>query len=200
MSKSFGGGKSSISAYCARTPIFRKAYDNLNDATLHSTTYNGFGEECVTALEAINILVEDGYVDRARSIGAQLENGLNRLKAKYPDLIDEVRGTGALWGIILKADLNPAARLALRMVPSEFFADERFMAKLFTASVISELFNNHNTLTFYGSNREIPLILSPSLIASDEQIEQMLAALDQTLSQGKLKLLMSFARYKFLSK
>ena len=26
------------------------------DATLHSTTYNGFGEECVTALESIKII------------------------------------------------------------------------------------------------------------------------------------------------
>ena len=55
--KSFGGGKSSISGYTAREHIFRKAYDNSNDATLHSTTYNGFGEETVTAIEAINIIL-----------------------------------------------------------------------------------------------------------------------------------------------
>jgi putrescine aminotransferase len=38
-SKSFGGGKASISGYTAREPIFRRAYDRLADVILHSTTY-----------------------------------------------------------------------------------------------------------------------------------------------------------------
>ncbi|WP_031186670.1 aminotransferase class III-fold pyridoxal phosphate-dependent enzyme, partial [Streptomyces sp. NRRL S-1896] len=60
-SKSFGGGKSSVSAFIAREPVFRKAYDSLGDAMLQSTstTYYGFGEETATALEAVNIAVED---------------------------------------------------------------------------------------------------------------------------------------------
>src|SRR5690606_19624754 len=37
-SKSFGGGKSSISAYVAREPVFRRAYDNLGDSLLNSTS------------------------------------------------------------------------------------------------------------------------------------------------------------------
>ena len=32
----------------------KNSYGNLNDALLHSTTYNGFGEECITAIETIN--------------------------------------------------------------------------------------------------------------------------------------------------
>ena len=70
--KSFGGGKSSISGYTARN-IFSKAYDNSNDATLHSTTYNGFGEETVTAIEAINIIIEENYVEKSKFIGENLE-------------------------------------------------------------------------------------------------------------------------------
>ena len=40
------GAARSISAYVAREPVFRKAYDSLNDALLQSTstTYYGFGE------------------------------------------------------------------------------------------------------------------------------------------------------------
>ena len=39
----------------------KKTYDNLFDATLHSTTYFGFGEETVTAMEAIKIMLNDNY-------------------------------------------------------------------------------------------------------------------------------------------
>ena len=48
--KSLGGGKASISAYTCREKFFKKAYDNLRDATLHSTTFNALGEETLTAI------------------------------------------------------------------------------------------------------------------------------------------------------
>lgn len=199
-SKSFGGGKATIACYIAREPIFRKAYDNLNDAILHSTTFNGFGEECITAIEAINILVEDDYPSRAKHIYHLLNSGLKKLQQKYPDFIDDVRGCGALNGIILNKDINPIIKTGMSFVPGTFFKDERLIAKLITSSVISELYTMHEILTFYGSNREIPLIISPSLIVSDEDINHFLIALDEVLSIGKYPLLLKFAKNKFLKK
>lgn len=198
--KSFGGGKSSISGYTTRAPFYRKAYDNLNDATLHSTTFNGFGEECITAIEAINIIVEDDYVGRSKRIYQRLNSGLKKLQEKYSDLIDEVRGSGALNGILLNKDINRFVKSLISFLPAKVFKDERFVAKLITGSVISELFNTHNILTFYGSNREIPLIISPSLIISDEEIDRFLDALDKTLAIGKRKLVSNFLKQKILKK
>jgi len=198
--KSFGGGKSSISGYTTRTPFYRKAYDNLNDVTLHSTTYNGFGEECITAIEAINIIIEDDYVGKAKRIHHRLSNGLKSLQMKYPNLIDEVRGSGALNGIILNKDINPFIKSLISFLPAKVFKDERFLSKLITGAVISELFNTHNILTFYGSNREIPLIISPSLIVTDEELDRFLDALDKTLAIEKLKLLLNFLKQKILKK
>ena len=91
MAKTFGGGKSSIAGYVTRSPVFRQAYDNLEDATLHSTTYNAFGEECATAIEAINIIVEDGYVTRAGQIYERVNTGLRR----HPDEISQPDRGGA---------------------------------------------------------------------------------------------------------
>jgi putrescine aminotransferase len=198
--KSFGGGKASISGYTTRTPFYRKAYDNLNDATLHSTTYNGFGEECITAIEAINIIVDDDYVGKSKRIYQRLNSGLKSLQAKYPDVIEEVRGSGALNGIILNRDINLFIKSLISFLPAKVFKDERFAAKLITGSVISELFNTHNILTFYGSNREIPLIISPSLIITDEEIDRFLEALDKTLAIGKHKLILNFVKQKYLNK
>lgn len=198
--KSFGGGKASISGYTTRTPIYRKAYDNFNDATLHSTTYNGFGEECITAIEAINIVVEDDYVGKSKRIYERLSSGLMRLKEKYPDIIDEVRGSGALHGVLLNGEINTVIKSLISFLPAKVFKDERFVAKLITGSVISELFNTHDILTFYGSNREIPLILSPSLIVTDEELDRFLDALDKTLAIGKRKLIMNFLKQKVLKK
>ncbi len=197
-SKSFGGGKATIACYITRERIFRKAYDNMNDAILHSTTFNGFGEETVTAIEAINILVEDDYPARSKHIGERIRAGLTRLKEKYPDFIDDIRGRGALNGVLLNPTINAVMKAALQFIPGSFFKDERLVAKLVTSAVISELYTTHNILTFYGSNREIPLIISPSLIATDEDIDRFLDALDKTLAVGKYPLLLKFAKSKFL--
>ena len=197
--KSFGGGKSSISGYTCREHIFKKAYGNLNDATLHSTTYNGFGEETVTAIEAINIIVKDDYVSKSKHIYNKLNPGLTALKNKYPNIIEDVRGSGALNGILIKARsklINSTAKI----IPIEFFKDERFLPKLATAAVISELYDEHNILTFYGSNREIPLIISPSIIVTDDEIDYFIDALDKTLEKGLITLILKFAKNKFFKK
>ena len=92
MSKSFGGGKSSISCFTTTKEIFEKSYGALTDSTIHSTTYNAFGEESITALEAINIAVEDNYPQKAKIIGErskQLSAGALPFVEVEPNVIDE---------------------------------------------------------------------------------------------------------------
>lgn len=195
-SKSFGGGKSTIAAYIARRKVFMKAYGNMNDATLHSTTYNGFGEETVTALEAVNIIVEENFVDRAQEIGKILKEKLTKLQSDYPSIISDVRGEGALWGILIEPPLKGLKSLT-EILPSKFFKDKRFIDKLVTAAVIEELYSEHNILTFYGSNEEIPLIISPSIVVKDVEINMFVDALDTVFKKGLIPLVLKLAKKKF---
>ncbi len=195
--KSFGGGKSSISGYTCRENIFRKAYDNSSDATLHSTTYNGFGEETITALEAVNIIVEDDYVGKAKQLGGLLENSLNQLKDKYPKIIKDVRGEGALWGIIIDPGLiGKIFEKMSKLLPIGLLGDKRLAKKVFTGSVISFLYDECNILTFFGSNEEIPLIISLPLIATKDDVDYLHKGLDKTLSYGLMSLLTRFIKSK----
>ena len=194
MSKALGGGKSSISCYTAREHVFRAAYDNVSDLTLHSTTYNGFGEECVTAIEAINIVVDDDYVGRSDRIGSRIGRGLAEIADRYPDMVDEVRGDGALYGLVLNAETSPVVRAAANVAPGAIFHDAKFFDKLVTSAVVAELYRSHDVLTFFRSNREIILVVSPALIATDDELDYFLDALDKTLAVGKLNLVARFAR------
>ncbi|MFE0020219.1 aspartate aminotransferase family protein [Amycolatopsis sp. NPDC059021] len=197
-SKSFGGGKSSISGYVAREPVFRKAYDNLSDATLHSTTYFGFGEEAATALEAVAITVEDDYPARATAIGEQLERGLRAIAAKHPKLVDRVEGVGALHGVFLSAG-STALDAVLKRLPSSFARDPQVRSKIVTAAVVGALYRDHDILSFYGSNREIALIVSPSLVTGEEEVERFLSALDDVLGKGLTALVAGLVREKVMS-
>ncbi len=196
--KSFGGGKSSISGYTAREHIFRKTYDNLNDATLHSTTYYGFGEECATAIEALNVFIDEDFLGNSRKIGAMLDRGLSILKNKHPKIISDVRGSGALWGIVLNTKISTKVMAVVsKIIPIDILKDKKFMSKLVTASVINKLYNDHNILSFYGSNVEIPLIVSFPLIATEKEVQYALKAIDSVLSNGIFSLVTSFLRVKF---
>ncbi|MCF3101193.1 aminotransferase class III-fold pyridoxal phosphate-dependent enzyme [Streptomyces roseoverticillatus] len=194
MSKSFGGGKSSISGYVAREPVFRRAYDNLADATLHSTTYYGFGEETATALEAVLVAVEEDFPGRARALGEQLSAGLARIAARHPRLVASTTGRGALHGVFLRS--GPELPDRVRTLLPAAARDPQAVPKLLTAAVIAALYREHGILTFFGSNQDIALIVSPPLVAGEEETALFLRALDDVLAKGATRLLAAFLKEK----
>ncbi|MET8544265.1 aspartate aminotransferase family protein [Kitasatospora sp. NPDC004799] len=194
-SKSFGGGKASISGYIAREPIFRSAYDNLADATLHSTTYYGFGEETATALEAVAVAVDEDFPGRARKLGECLGDGLAGIAARHPRLVREVRGRGALHGLFLTP--GPQLPESVRSkLPTAAAKDPQAMSKVLTAAVIAALYRDHGILTFFGSNRSIALIASPPLVAEPDEVDLFVTALDEVLSRGATRLLAGLVKEK----
>ncbi|MFG2581613.1 aspartate aminotransferase family protein [Streptomyces malaysiensis] len=194
-SKSFGGGKASISGYVAREPIFRAAYDNLSDATLHSTTYYGFGEETATALEAVAVAVDEDFPGRARALGERLERGLAEVAVRHPGLVQQVTGRGALHGVFLTPGPDVPARLR-EMLPTSVARDPQAVSKLLTGAVVAALYRDHGILTFFGSNRLIALIVSPPLVAQDDEVDLFVKALDDVLGQGASRLLAGLVREK----
>jgi putrescine aminotransferase len=199
VSKSFGGGKSSISSFITRRPMFMKAYGQLNDATLHSTTYGGFGEECATAIEAINVLFEENLITRSRELGQQLRAGFERLKENHPKMIVEIRGAGSLYGVVLN-DKIQALQLITKMLPVGVLRDPTFIAKLVTASIIDELYRKEGYLTYLTASGEVILNVAPSLIATDDDLEGFFSALDRVLSSGVAKLAARFVKNRFQSR
>ncbi len=196
-SKSFGGGKSSISAFVAREPVFRKAYDTMKDALLQSTstTYYGFGEETATAIEAIAIAVQDDYPARAREIERILGPGLDRLRKTYPEAIDDVQGAGALFGVFLTGGPR-LLDLVAKLAPGGMARDPLLRTKLITCAVIDALYRDHDIYTYYTLNGRSPLVVGPPLVAEPAEVERFLDALDDTLAVGMTKLLTRFVREK----
>ncbi|CAM5597141.1 aspartate aminotransferase family protein [Streptomyces purpurascens] len=183
-SKSFGGGKSSISGYIAREPVFREAYDNPRDVTLHSTTYHGFGEETATALEAVAVAVEEDFPARARALEAILVPGLADIAARHPKLVAGIAGRGALHGVRLRprAQLPTAVR---DLIPVQLAKDPQAFAKLITGAVIAALYRDHDILSFFGSTQDIALIVSPPLVAGEKEVRLFLDALDAVLDRAR---------------
>ncbi len=193
--KSLGGGKASISAYTCREKFFKKAYDNLRDATLHSTTFNGLGEETATAIEAINIVIDENFVEKSKNIFKYLNPKLKSLQERYPKIIKEVRGAGALNGIIINTDFSDKyIQPILSLIPSEFTKDEYAIKKIIVSSYISALYDDHNILTFYGSNIDLPLKISCPLNTDYESLDYFVNSIEKLLKEGTISVLKKFIK------
>jgi predicted acetylornithine/succinylornithine family transaminase len=76
----------------------------------HGTTFGGGPLACRVALEFLDVL--DGLVPRISSLGAQIFRDLQRLREKYPSIV-EIRGKGLMIGIELSFSGRPIVERAL---------------------------------------------------------------------------------------
>jgi putrescine aminotransferase len=195
--RALGGGKSSVCAYVAREPVFRRAYGHLVDALTHSTstTYYGSGEENATAIEAINVAIEDDYPARARAVERILAPGLARIAERFPDAVREVRGMGATFGVVLDGG-EPTRALARKSMPGGLGGDPVLCAKLAACAVAAALYREHDLRVHYDLDGHNPLVVAPPLVAEPEHVDQFLDGFAATLASGLPRLLATFLSEK----
>ncbi|MFT7474506.1 MAG: putrescine aminotransferase [Verrucomicrobiales bacterium] len=74
---------------------------------MHGYTYGGHPAGCAAAIANIDLMEEEGLVDRATHIGKRLSVGLEALM--HDGMFAEVRGVGAVWAAQLGGE-DPTAR------------------------------------------------------------------------------------------
>ena len=196
MAKSFGGGKSSISAFTSTDKVFNKSYNSTNYATLHSSTYYGFGEECYTAIEALNIAIEENYSEKAQLFQRIFHEKLNNLVLKYPDVLSSYSGSGTYFGLFFKRKFTKLESVA-KLLPLEIAKTENLMLKVVVGSVLAAVYERHNILLFMGLTNDCPLKISASFAHNELLVNQSIDAIDEVLSHGILSLVGKFVVSKF---
>lgn len=175
-SKALGGGKATFAAFISRSRIFQKAYGKISEAALHSSTYNGYGEEIVSAIEAINILVEERLLENSAAMGRYFLERLQEIQRKH-SIVQYVNGIGLLLCIRFENAAYKTARL-IPGIPEELFA------KLTTGGIITELYEKHHILIQTPPHDSNQLLISPPLTIRKEEIDQFIDALDDVLKMN----------------
>ena len=87
-------------------------------------TYAGSPVGCSAALAVIEVIEEEGLVEKASAIGAKFKARLEALQTKYPDLIGDIRcDRGAMMAIELVKDGDadkPNAELTAKLIPEAY--------------------------------------------------------------------------------
>ena len=79
----------------------------------HGSTFGGNPLAMAVALAAFDEIARPELLDHVRVMAKRLRDGLERIRALYPDVVDEIRGKGLLVGIrvkVLNKDFIAAAR------------------------------------------------------------------------------------------
>ena len=67
-------------------------------------TFSGNPLACVAALEAIDSMRRPDFLERARAVGDEIRSHLERIQARHPDRVGDVRGLGPMLAMELVDD------------------------------------------------------------------------------------------------
>lgn len=82
-------------------------------AGTHGTTYGGNPLAMAVGNAVLDVVLEDGFLQQVRDVALVFRQGLESLKDRFPEVIEEIRGEGLMIGIKTKppnADLLAAMR------------------------------------------------------------------------------------------
>lgn len=178
LAKSIGGGVATIGATVARSDLQRAAYGSVEQCLVHTSTFGGRARACAVAMEALQVAQDEDFAGRARTLGAELREGLEAVRARHPDTIRGIRGDGLMLGVEFH---DPDIKVP-PLFPKELVA--RIAARSLPGVVGAELLASHDVLASFVLNNPRVLRIYPPLVATREDLARVPAALEAVVEKG----------------
>ena len=70
----------------------------------HGSTFGGNPLAMAVGNAVLDVIFAKGFLNTVKQKGKYFENGLNKIKDKYPKIIEEIRGVGLMKGIKVLVD------------------------------------------------------------------------------------------------
>jgi len=94
--KAFGGGVQPAGACFGTAKIWEKY---VEEPFIMTTTFGGNPLAMAAAIATVNVIQQEGLLQKAITRGDQMMTGLRKLKAEFPKVIADVRGRGLMIGV-----------------------------------------------------------------------------------------------------
>jgi ornithine--oxo-acid transaminase len=173
IAKSLSGGCVPCAAVVARRSIYQKTFSRLDRCVVHSSTFGRNNLAMACGLATLNVLEEEGLVQRAREWGGILMEGLRELQKKH-SLIRDVRGRGLMLAVEFQEPCELAAKLGWKMLHG-------LEPELFVQMLVTTLLSRHRVLTQVAGHGMDVLKVLPPLVSGEREVQCFLAALDAVL-------------------
>ena len=170
LAKGIASGYAAISCTVTTEAVFEDFRSDASDPLDYFrdiSTFGGCTGGPAAALENIRIIEDEQLVSNAATMGAYLMEGLRGLMSKH-ERIGDVRGLGLFAGIELVKDRATKEP-----------EDESLLAQIVVACMQRGLLIGRTNRSITGFNNT--LALSPALIASQTEIDEIIAIIDAVL-------------------
>lgn len=157
LGKGLGGG-----IFPQAAMVTRDAYNKFGDISLGHYTHEKSPLGAIAALTTIEIIEEEGLLEKSIQDAVFMKEELGKLQAKH-SLIGDIRGAGLLWGVELVKDRNTKEKAILEA--------EKVMYHCLK-----------NGLSFKVSAGNV-LQLAPALTISIEELKKAIGIIDKALEQ-----------------
>tara|TARA_Y100000590_G_scaffold42436_1_gene45158 strand:+ start:10132 stop:11295 length:1164 start_codon:yes stop_codon:yes gene_type:complete len=119
----------------------------------HGSTFGGNPMACAVGNAVLDIIFKEGFLENVKAKGKYFDEGLNKIKKKYPKIIGEIRGVGLIKGLMVLVD------------------NVEFIKKLM----------NHKMLTVKAEENVIRLF--PPLIVQDKELNESLEKIEKVCKE-----------------
>ncbi len=171
--KALSGGYMPVAAMVTSREIYDKAVGMLERSHMHQSTFGCNRLSMAAGLATLRIIERDCLLEHVARVSAVLRAGLAELQQRY-EMIKEVRGSGLMIGIELRAPSSRVGRLNWRLI---HMASEG----LFPQLIVIPLHRDHGVITMAAGKNDVIKLLPP-LTLSEPEAHSFLGALDAVLA------------------
>ena len=128
-------------------------------------TYSANPIACVAAIEAIKMIREPAFLERAQAVGVRLRGHLEAIQAKYPHVVGDVRGVGPM--LVMELVKDPISK-----------APNMELTGAITAATLQR-----GLITIRAGLYSNCVRFLPALNITDDQIDEGMAILDEVMGE-----------------
>lgn len=167
LAKALGGGLIPIGAVLCRAEVYTEDF-----GLKHSSTFAGNSLGARVGLAVLELLTkDDGALLRSvREKGAKLKAGLERVAAKYPQVVKAIHGRGFMLGIEFVNSRDPYPHSLLGVMAEQ---------ELLTPMVASYLLNVERVRVAPTLNGASVIRIEPPLTMGETEIERVVQAVER---------------------
>ena len=166
LAKALGGGLIPIGAVLCRAEVYTEDF-----GLKHSSTFAGNSLGARVGLAVLELLTkDDGALLRSVREKAKLKAGLERVAAKYPQVVKAIRGRGFMLGIEFVNSRDPYPHSLLGVMAEQ---------ELLTPMVASYLLNVERVRVAPTLNGASVIRIEPPLTMGETEIERVVQAVER---------------------
>ena len=170
LAKPLGGGLVPVGATIARRWIVKKMLGGV-ESKRHSNTFGGGSLAMAVGLKSLEIIVQEGLVERSKKLGEEGLARLEQIRAAHPDFLAEVRGAGLLFAL----QLQP-------LVPPGLLGTKAELAQQLGSGLALRALHEAGVHACYTLNSSRTLRLTPALNMPERVFDEMLTRVEGAAS------------------